>query len=139
MTTPELRRLTRKWQERLRLNDWDIKARFATKDEAKATWGLCTPTPNTKTAQIHIANPRWFKESDKEIEGYLWDPEVTIVHELLHIHFAALNHAKGSHKEVIEEQIVSCIAQLLVALDRRDELVLTPNNPKPLSKVASFK
>lgn len=119
--------------------DWDIKVRFATKDEAKATWGLCEATNTTKTAQIHIANPRWFKESDKDIEGYLWDPEVTIVHELCHLYFTFFNHTKGSHKEVIEEQIVSCIAQLLVALDRRDELVLTPNNPKPLSKVASFK
>ena len=136
MTTPELRRLANKWQERLKLMDWDLKIRFSTKDEAKETWGLCKPDTNTKQALIHIANPRWFKEEDKVVHGYLWDPEVTVVHELLHLHFSLLDHKSGSVKDVIEEQIVSTLAHLLVALDRRDESIVNPNNPRPLSKAA---
>lgn len=136
MTTPELRRLTRKWQERLRLLDWDIKVRFATKDEAEDIWGIAYPANTTKEAVIHIANPRWFKDLGPDC--YQADAEVTVVHELLHLHFAPLNHRTGSFKEMVEENIVSHLAQLLVALDRRDELVLNPQNPRMLSKVARF-
>jgi hypothetical protein len=118
------------------LTDWDLKVRFSTKDEAKENWGLCIPSKTTKSALIHIANPRWFKEEDKEIQGWMWDPEVTLVHECLHIPFSIFDFPVGSIKHTVEEQVVCTLAQLLVALDRRDESILNPNNPKRLSKAA---
>lgn len=114
--------------------DWDLFVRFAKKDEHEDTWGICFPQNTTKEAVIIMQNPRWIK--DLGPDSYQADAEVTLTHELLHLHFSPLNHASGSHKEMIEEQIVSCLAQLLVALDRRDEALINPQNPRPLSKTA---
>jgi hypothetical protein len=136
LTTKELKRLCCKWQARLRLSDWDVWVRFAKRDEHEDTWGIIFPQNTTKEAVVIIQNPRYIKNLGPD--AYQADVEVTLVHELLHMHFAPLNHTSGSHKEVIEEVIVSHMAQLLVALDRRDETLINPQNPRYLSKVARF-
>lgn len=136
MTTKELRRLCKKWQSRLRLNDWSIWIRFANRGEHPDAWGLMFPQSTTKEATIIIQNPRWYKNTDPDY--YQADVEVTIVHELCHIYFVPFKTKPGSHLDVVEEQIVSALSQLLVALDRRDELVMSPQNPEFLPKVARF-
>jgi hypothetical protein len=114
--------------------DWDVWIRFATKGEHEDAWGICFPQNTTKEATIIIQNPRWAKDMGSDF--YIADVEVTIVHELLHMHFAPLGHGVTGIKAVIEENIVCHLAQLLVALDRRDEYLLNPHNPRSLSKVA---
>jgi hypothetical protein len=136
VTLQQLRKLSSKWQTRLRLLDWDIYVRWAFKQENEDVWGICYPSNTTKEAVIIMQNPRLYKELDPDY--YQADVEVTLVHEILHLHFAPFNNPSGSHMEMIEEIIVSHLAQLLVALDRRDESVLNPQNPRRLSKVAGF-
>jgi hypothetical protein len=116
--------------------DWNLRIRFARRDEHEDVWGLCIHQATKKEAIILIANPRW--TTDVDPDTYIADTETTIVHELAHLHFAPLDHINNSIKGRVEEVIVSTFAQLLVALDRRDESLIHPNNPTKLSKVARF-
>lgn len=137
MTTRELTRLTMKWAERLRLQDWDIKVRFAKKGEGEDYWGVCIPSATTKEAVIIMQNPSRHKKAP-DPDYYNADTEVTLVHELMHLHFAPFGFPTTSLKGQQEEVIVSHVAQLLVALDRGDETILNPNAPRYLSRVARF-
>ena len=136
MTTAQLRTLVTKWQIRLRLQDWNVKVRFAKKGENVDYWGMIIPVATTKEAVIVIHNPKHVE--DRGDDCYEADTEVTVVHELMHMHFAELDFASGSRQEVIEEVIVSHVAQLLVALDRADEYIMYPQNPHRLPKIAGF-
>lgn len=131
MKIAELRRLTRKWQERMRLMDWDIRVRFARKDEEAEHWGFVEKHVHEKTATLVLTNPD--SPSWKEYENPR-DPEEVIVHELGHLHFASFEHEYPSHQANLEENIVNVYARLLVALDRNDEGIM--NGGRPLSKTA---
>lgn len=117
--------------------DWDLRVRFAKKGEWEDTWGICVNQNTTKEAVLIIQNPRWIKE-DPDPDYYHADVETTIVHEVMHLHFSPLNHSPNSLKTIIEENIVSHVAQLLVALDRNDERLINPQNPRALPRVARF-
>ena len=136
MTNRELQRLANKWLVRLRLSDWDVFIRFAKKGEDEDCWGICFPSPTTREALIVIQNPCYFTEPHPD--HYNADVEVTLLHEILHIHFAPFNHINNSMKGRVEEVIVSHLSQLLVALDRGDETLINPAAPRRLSRVARF-
>lgn len=131
MTLTQLKTLVAKWQERLRLEDWNIKVRWATPEEVAAgDWnGVCWPYVTTKEAEIAIINPI----SALSDEGR--DTEYLVVHELLHLHHAPFQTKEGSMGELAEENIVHSIAILLLALDRNDETILG----RKLSRRASLK
>lgn len=134
MTLTEARRLLRKWQERLRLEDWDLTLRWARKDEEEACWGLMIPDTHAKAATIVLvrpSHPAWGTGDHPR------DPEATIVHELMHLPMTAFKTRAGSLEEVAEENIVNQVSRLLIALDRRDESFI--NGGRPLSKVAAIR
>lgn len=117
MDKPNLEELLKKWQVILKLQDWDIKIRWAKHyDLDSDTKGQCRWVLGKKCASIRILEPEDF---DPAIQ---WgqDPECTVVHELLHLHYGPLelgDHFEGL-KEAMLEQAVCAISEALVERDR---------------------
>jgi hypothetical protein len=124
----ELKRLVDVWQQRLALRDWNITIRWAKDDEDEGYYAEVSPHNHTKEAEIVFARPGTH-------QGTVMDPEVLVVHELLHLHFAPFKTPIGSALEDVEENIVNLCARMMVALDRRDEKLIG----RKLSKRASIK
>jgi hypothetical protein len=118
----EARRLVDKWQQRLRLKDWDIKVRFAGKNENEDYWGLVHPHAHTKSAEIVLAPLNRYAHEDRVQAAREF--EVTIVHELNHLHHAPFQTKERSALEIVEENIVDTYARLLVAMEYGDESIL---------------
>jgi len=91
-TNQQLQRLAREWQARLRLRDWDISVFFADKEETKKAigpaFGATRPAPGHKIAMVAIKRP---EDIEPDVMGCP-DIEVTLVHELLHLHGDAFDH-----------------------------------------------
>ena len=103
------------WQRLLRLQDWNItvnvKRRYQMSDPGAI--GLCIRYTDSKDADIDIL-------SVQDISAYKGDDadyELTLVHELLHVHFAFMNNDEG-HARQQEELIVSTLSRALVKLNR---------------------
>jgi len=122
MKLTELKRMVTIWAERLQVQDWTLKVRFARPDEVESGWGFCYPNAHTREAEIVIVNPADYAEEDRK--DATKDVEVFAVHELSHLHFAPFATQEGSALETLEETIISTISRLLVAIDRKDEAVL---------------
>jgi hypothetical protein len=134
MTNRELQRLGLKWIERLRLQGWDVRFKFVSKEEAKGFWGQCQPDTHAKTAVISIADTR---DPDWKNQEHPRDVETILVHEICHLMLAPFEFKIGSPKQIIEENFVNTVARLLIALDRSDESVM--NGGRPLSRRAKIR
>jgi len=128
----------REWQRILRLQDWEVKVaarreRAMHSDECE---GCNRYQPELKRASIHIRDPL----DDPEDADFPPDPETTIVHELLHLHFAPFYVTKGL-LNTLQEQAIEAIAQSLVGLKRRGKAIVNkwsrippPVKQKPAAK-----
>lgn len=114
----QVRRLLQKWAGRLKLADWEIMVTVVPKSELPENKsGLCSSVLTKKAAHVKIlhpddADPNW-------INAY--DMELTLVHELVHLHVApwALLYESGDHSEILLEQAVHTLSTSLVEADRR--------------------
>lgn len=110
-----LQQLLPEWQKILRLQDWDVKLivdrerNFIGGDSQ----GECSWVLEKKQAFIKILDPVDFPDSKWE-----QDSEETLVHELLHLHFAPFNAEDGTLEDVAQEQAISAIAGALAGLKR---------------------
>lgn len=109
LTRARARKLSREWQERLCLRDWNVDVRVETIKNAR---GTISQFPEKQMAIMRV-------DPDREVAGVdrLWakaDHERTIVHELLHIHFTQAKR-RGYH----EEQAIHALACALVGLKRK--------------------
>ena len=100
------------WQQILKLVDWDVSVKIVSREEIEeGAEGRCDFVINNKTADISLIKP----------EGYPFDAlrpydiEQTLVHELLHLHFAPFNADTGL-KAISQEQAINAIAGALVKL-----------------------
>jgi hypothetical protein len=105
------------WQDRLRLRDWNINLVVG------HTFGKCGQArklSDYKEAEIQIPHPEAMPAS--------WlgnrDPEVTLVHELLHLQGEGLDDFIARHKEwePHNERLVELTAIALVELKRKATL-----------------
>jgi hypothetical protein len=107
------------WQKTLRLQDWDIYARVARGRElfnensaACIRWVL-----PKKTATLQLLDPSDY-DPGLAVDQ---DHEVSLVHELLHLHYAPFDHTEeGSLELYMLEQSIEAISRALVALRRRE-------------------
>lgn len=117
MTASEAIALIPEWQKRLRLQDWTIRGVVVDQTENNPC-GKVNQLNDYKDALVTILNPENIPAS--------WlgnrDPEVTVVHELLHLQGESLNgflnekkHARYSNDY---ERLVELTAIALVALKR---------------------
>lgn len=121
MTQAELNRLCRKWQKRLRLEDWRIKVYRAA---GLTQWGKISPDRAAKTAIIYIRDqdktPLGTFDEDSGIDGeFAQDEETVLVHELMHLHTWPFDKTEeGTEGAIAVEVCVNLVAEALVALDR---------------------
>lgn len=125
LTEAELQDACRYWQGVLGLQDWRIvlkRVRFsAYGSEQKAKGGEVQVSHDKKTALIRITEPDDYNEqANRAIDGPQ-DMELTLVHELVHLHFAPLWHViKGDVENRFEEQAVNALSLALIALKRSE-------------------
>jgi hypothetical protein len=116
-TNDELQTACTEWQKRLRLQDWIVKPKLYRERDMKLSGcqGECEWQLKTKIAAIRILDVVDYPE-DLIIDQ---DMEKVLVHELLHLHFAALYaDTKDASINDAQEQAIDCIAYSLVDLYR---------------------
>jgi len=113
-TTPEeLERLGRKWQEILRLQDWDVEFSFARQSDIDDADARCFPHLSRKEAKIKILDPLDFHGERLEGAGSPQNIEMLVVHELIHLHFEPF--WKEKHETEMEQAIHSLAKAFLAA------------------------
>lgn len=106
------------WQKRLRLQDWVVKVKIArNKDVAEKSQGHCNWVIQKKMATIIILDPLDYPDDTMHPQ----DMEQTLVHELLHLHFAPFDDEVDTPKEIAIEQATDCIAYALVNIHREKQ------------------
>ncbi|WP_157800947.1 hypothetical protein [Bacillus solitudinis] len=106
------------WQEKLRLRDWIITIRIVREKEmdpnraAEISWTL-----SKKMASVRILDPIDYPDGLMAMQ----DMENSLVHELLHLHFAPIHEDAHDreHYEVFEEQAIESITHGLIAVARK--------------------
>jgi hypothetical protein len=93
MTSSNLKKLCKTWQERLRVSDWEIDLQIVKQiDKSDEFLGVCRPMMSKKVATIKILNEEAIGDGDD-------DQETILVHELLHIVFHAGLIGMDYHKD----------------------------------------
>ena len=115
MTEHELQALCAEWQKRLRLQDWDVKVQLARRwamepgNQAECEWNL-----RKRIAVIRVLDSvDWNSDTP-----WPQDQEQSLVHELLHLHFAPFRAEPETPQDVAQEQAIDAIARALVELKR---------------------
>lgn len=123
-TQEELEARCKVWQERLRLQDWDIRVVFASKAELfmdhhpNHAYGDCERHLDDLRARIRVIRPEDYSHSF----GVPLDMEELLVHELLHVNFAHLCAAGLSQAEQLSlETGINMAAGALIRSWRRIE------------------
>lgn len=135
MKLQQLKRLTQVWQERLKLLDWDITVCWATVEqvEHEQKWAWVDFWRDEKRAKLTFTRPEHYGFVPEEQKRSA-DPEVFIIHELMHLHFTPFNTENGSAEDMAEENIVNLVSRLLIAIDRKEDEI----TGRKLSRKASF-
>ncbi len=114
-TRPDVRRLLRKWTRILRLLDWDIEVEVKRYHEMPHDLGRAHVNRAGKQARIELLDPFDFCLACTWTDR---DMEITLVHELLHVHLPGDLDA-GEGTSVMYEAGIDAIAQALVREHRR--------------------
>ena len=113
VTTEKVHDWLHVWQKRLRLEDWKIDVKIVRVWELEqGTLGHIDWSIPHKTATIKVLNPADYELPKDKIPA---DIELSVVHELVHLHLSVLPLNKSSRNA--EEQVVSMIADALVSLE----------------------
>jgi len=112
---PDLAALVAHYQRELRLLDWRLDVSYApdlADSRGRPVWGLCYPTVDAKVATIVIRDPATPPDGATAEQAAKQVVE-TVVHEMLHLHFAAFG--TSSPAEIAhEEQVVWALAEALI-------------------------
>lgn len=111
------------WQPVLRLQDWDVEARFARSHEMRSKTSLGQASIDAyRRARILVLDPLDYTSDDH------WpidrDPEATLVHELLHLHVddcrvkESDDLGRWTPEWTALERAIETTARALVTLDR---------------------
>jgi hypothetical protein len=116
LTDSDLAGLADKWQKILWLRDWEVKVRFARHfDLPDGKDAHVTFSRPHRTASIRILDSQ---DYDPGWTNFPEDPEASLVHELLHLHFAVFDEDFGSEMIKREEVVVNALEKAFVRLAR---------------------
>jgi hypothetical protein len=103
------------WQKRLNLTEWAIRVELVRRNdlEPKTLGGIHWDT-YTRRATIDILSPYDYNLPASEM---LNDMELTIVHELVHLHLASLPRSDATRRN--EEYAVNQLSRALLNLSKR--------------------
>jgi len=105
------------WAQRLRLSDWKITLHISRSHDMpmEGKVGAVKWFAQQKDAIIHLLDPI-------DYPPHSWDEqdhEITLVHELLHLHYVPFDTTKeGSLAETMLEQSIHILSTLLVTQQR---------------------
>lgn len=120
LSLEEAQALCEQWQDILNLQHWRVKLKIARGnglDLPDGTQGRCEWVIKKRSALIRLLDPiDWDKTC-------LWpqDMEQTLVHELLHLHFAAFDIKDDSPEDIASEQTIEALSRALVCLKRQNQ------------------
>jgi hypothetical protein len=118
-TQEDCERVCREWQQRLRLQDWDVRLMLVSSRElTEAKAELTVWIPKKRVATIRLVDP-----SDAYLNADHYDRrdvEVDIVHELLHLYTDGIlgDRSTDSPENTCAEQMADAVARALVNLHR---------------------
>lgn len=107
--------LLKYWQNRLNLNDWNIKL-LINMDicEMSGTFGYVEFTETTKYAVIRIVDKNKLDNERKEIFNF----EKTLVHELLHLKFSLFDNSGNDFQDRYLHQYIEEFSLILTKKDK---------------------
>lgn len=116
--------LCRMWQQRLRLQDWDITVAHVPVGvlSGPAVHGDIVWKIHSKSAHIRIVQSVDMAANDPH-----YDQENTVVHELLHLHFIGLGVEDDTPADIVLEQAIWAIARALVGQSQPRTIVGGPD------------
>lgn len=114
MTNKQLQHLCAEWQRRLRLEDWTIECSFAPQGEIA---GDAVTNYNTQNARARVR--LCTEETHSSAVGEKYDPELFLVHELMHIRMIPADCAWGVEAvQLLKDAYERAIDQTAYALVR---------------------
>ena len=112
------------WKGRLALQSWKIKIRWAGPEELDDAHGDHQFTLMHRTGSIRIRSEPFTSDAHER-----WNPERTIIHELLHLHLSLICAvSKVELDETLEERFINDMAAAL--LDMKSVAVEAMNDGK---------
>lgn len=110
------------WQKVLHLQDWEIEIGFIREREIRKSFpmgagGFVLYDTTMQRASISILDPVDDEEGLDDFLSGFSDKELTIIHELLHLHFIKINEGEDSDKVVVE-QVINTMAKALLSFHR---------------------
>ena len=123
MTDAELKKLCDLWQGRLKLQDWRIDARMADSVETDGQFGKCRVSREGRLAIVRIQKEEAVDLTDEFSRAFPsdYDPERSLVHELLHIPLEGIiADEPGEHERVAQEQAIEQISAALYEAYRKE-------------------
>lgn len=108
--------LCRKWQEILKLNDWEIIVEIARPNELSEPdrEGECFVNLPKGEALIRLLDPKIPYDFT-----FQYDVEKVLVHELLHLSFAPFEPEDDPLRHDLWERLIERMAKTLIALHRQ--------------------
>jgi hypothetical protein len=113
-----MRKRLKYWAKKLGLHQFTIILNLDVADEKVSAQGCVVVDSVGRNARIDIVDREWYRKEEFIVAQ---DPEVTLVHELLHIVYHQLESThllQGTLAFELHHQILSRQAQLLVSLSR---------------------
>lgn len=106
------------WQQKLRLQDWNVHVVLARLHEipGRDAIGYITPVPERKDAHMTLLSPVDIPQvSSGFLKGEELNYDLTIVHELIHLHLWPFASNLTEAELMCEEQAVNAISRCIIA------------------------
>lgn len=106
------------WQERLRLRDYQIKLQVARQHQlGEGTLGdVDLGSGSKRQGLIRLLHPDDLGGQGFHFDGEVWDWELTLVHELIHVHFHDCLPPDWTHDRLLNRAVERAIDALAKAL-----------------------
>lgn len=115
LSPEQLARWAAEWAPRLFLAPWDIEYAIARRRDLGSVLGQCRYAETKHVAEIRLLDPIDWDPAD----DWRYDPEKTLVHELLHLSFSEFfiaDQDSPAHKAM--ERAIDLLARAFVGLKR---------------------
>lgn len=124
------------WQKKLRLQDWNVEVQLCRLNELPDDSLACvTHYEERKDAVIKLLAPIDIPlVKDHFLGNEAANYDISLVHELLHLHLIPLSDYRDDSKRIAEEQIVNALSRTLVdAYHQKVEIPIPTVTAEPQS------
>lgn len=116
------------WQKRLRLQDWNVEVKLCRwNDMPQEAVAAIEYFEERKDARMHLLAPC---DIPLVANRFLGDEasnyDISIVHELLHLHLIPLSDYENQTKRVAEEQVINALSRMIVGAYASTAKALVP-------------